>query len=91
MYSSDLHSQKAKLLILFTEFGSVMDLSKEQHKKALHPIVVTESGILMDSSDSHLENASIPIVFSLLGSLMDVSEVQRLKVPSSISVTESGS
>jgi hypothetical protein len=42
--------------------------------KTSFPIVVSESGSVMDVSEEHLAKAHFPIVLSELGSVMDVSE-----------------
>jgi len=60
----------------------------EQPSKASFPIIVTESGIVIDLSNSHSLKVLSPILVTESGIVMDSSELHHSNVDSSISVTE---
>ena len=49
----------------------VTDVSPLHHPKAVYPIVVTPSGIMIDSRLEQSENASFPMLFTLIGMSID--------------------
>jgi hypothetical protein len=56
--------------------GSEIAWREEQFLKAPSPIVVTESGSVMDVREEHSRKAQSSIVVNDSGSVMDVSEEQ---------------
>lgn len=54
-----------------------MDERAVHSSKALPPIIVTDSGIVIDVRDEHASNASHPILVIDSGIVIDASEVQK--------------
>ena len=77
---------KAKLSIVVTPFGMVIEVRAGQSKKLYPLIVVTLFGIFTEVKLLQLEKAEFPIVVTLFGIVTEVKLLHSEKVPFSIVV-----